>query len=91
MILKEELRIIKQVKFEDPEEFITKLETKALEYQKAGGKLDEEDTLEHVCYAVCNIYKAAVRPLKKRIEDPKDPLNMEEFKEDLRVEYAELL
>ena len=77
------------MKFEDPEEFITKVETKALEYQKkAGDKRDEEDTLEHVCYAVYNVYKAAVRPLKKRIDDPKDPL--EELKEVLRVEYAEL-
>ena len=90
LIIKEELRSMKQQKFQDPDEFITAVETKALELQKAGDKWDDEDTLEHVCYAVCNVYKAAVRPLKKRIGDPTNPLEMDELKEDLRVEFAEL-
>ena len=67
LILKEELRNIKQVKFQDPEEFVTEVEAKALEHKKAGSKWDNDDTLEHVCHAVTNPCEAAVRPLKKRI------------------------
>ena len=90
LIIKDELRNIKQQKFEDPEEFVTKVESKALEYKKAGGKWDDDDTLEHVCYNINWPYKAAVRPLKKRIGAAKDPLDMQELLEDLRIEFAEL-
>ena len=81
---------MKQERFQDPDKFITSVETKAMELQKAGDKWDEIDTLEHVCYAVCNCYRAVVRPLRKRIGDPNNPLEMEELKEDLRIEFAEL-
>ena len=68
MILKDKLKAIQQVKFQDPEEFIADVEVKAAELKKADGKWDETDTLEHICCAVANPHRAAVRPWRRELE-----------------------
>ena len=53
-ILKEGIMSTAQAKFQDPEEFITDVESKVFGHANAGGKWDKDDTLEHICCAVTN-------------------------------------
>lgn len=80
--LKEKITNTRQDKFQDPEEFITEVESKVKDYKNAGGVWDDVTTLEHICYSVANPYRAAVRPLWRRIGATNNPLTLKELRED---------
>ena len=90
LMLKEELLGMKQAKFQNPEEFITELEDKVLEYQTAGGTWNDRETLEHICGNVQKCYESVVQPLEKRIDDTDKPLTLRELKQDLIVKFTKL-
>ena len=67
-----------------PEIFISMLKVFVLQYNQAGGKCSNEDTLEHICGNLQYVYEVAIHPLEKRIVSNIDPLNVKELHEELK-------
>ena len=75
---------------QDPEIFISILEDLVLQYNQAGGKWSEEDTLEHICGNLPSVYEVTIHPLEKRIGASLDPLTLKELRNDLKLKYQKL-
>ena len=75
---------------QDPDIYISVLEDLIQQYRDAGGRWDEDETLEHICGNLPKCYDATIAPLEKRIGVPKDPLDLEELREDLGLKYLKL-
>ena len=75
---------------QDPDIYISVLEDLVQQYRDAGGRWDEDETLEHICGNLPKCYDATVAPLEKRIGVPKNPLDLEELREDLGLKYLKL-
>ena len=75
---------------QDPDIYISVLEDLVIQYRDAGGRWDEDETLEHICGNLPKCYDATIAPLEKRIGDPIDPLDLEELRQDLSLKYLKL-
>ena len=49
-----------------------------------------EDTLEHICGNLPQIYEVVVHPLEKRIGSSLDPLTIKELREELKLKFQKL-
>ncbi len=68
---------------QDPDIYISVLEDLITQYKDAGGRWEEDETLEHICGNLPRCYDATIAPLEKRIGDPKEPLDLEELRQEL--------
>ena len=75
---------------QDPDIYISELEDLVTQYRDAGGRWDEEETLEHICGNLPKCYDATIAPLEKRIGDSNNPLDLEELRQDLSLKYLKL-
>ena len=75
---------------QDPDIYISELEDLVTQYRDAGGRWDEEETLEHICGNLPKCYDTTVAPLEKRIGDSNNPLDLEELRQDLSLKYLKL-
>ena len=75
---------------QDPDIYISVLEDLITQYKDAGGRWEEDETLEHICGNLPRCYDATIAPLEKRIGDPKEPLDLEELRQDLCLKYLKL-
>ncbi len=87
---KKQIQNLKLKYGQDPDIYISVLEDLITQYRDAGGRWDEEETLEHICGNLPKCYDATVAPLEKRIGDPKEPLDLEELRQDLSLKYLKL-
>ena len=67
-----------------------KLRAEDLAYRPSQAAASSYETLEHICGNLPKCYDATVAPLEKRIGDPKDPLDLEELREDLGLKHLKL-
>ena len=75
---------------QDPEIYIAVLEDLVGQYRDAKGRWDDDETLEHICGNLPKCYDSTVAPLEKRINDPDDPLDIDELREDLALKYQKM-
>ena len=75
---------------QDPEIFFLTLEDFVLQYNKAGGKWTNEDTLEHICGNLPSIYEVVIHPLEKNIGSDTNSLTVKELRGELKLKYQKL-
>ena len=88
--LKKKIQSLKLQYGQDPEIYIAVLEDLVGQYRDAKGRWDDDETLEHICGNLPKCYDSTVAPLEKRINDPDDPLDIDELREDLALKYQKM-
>ena len=87
---KKKIQALKLKYGQDPDIYISVLEDMITQYVDAGGRWDDDETLEHICGNLPKCYDAVIAPLEKRIGDKTNPLGLEELREDLNLKYLKL-
>ena len=75
---------------QDPDIYISNLEDLVMQYEEAGGRWDEVETLEHICGNLPKCYDAVIAPLEKRIGDSNDPLTLQKLRDDLSLKFLKM-
>ena len=75
---------------QDPDIFISVLEDLVSQYNDAGGRWGDDETLEHICGNLPRCYDVVIAPLEKRIGADVDPLELDELRQDLNLKYLKL-
>ena len=66
------------------------LEDLVLQYNQAGGKWSDKDTLDHIFRNLSSVYELVTHSLEKRIGSCTNPLTVKELREELKLKYQKL-
>jgi len=90
LLLKSKINSLRLKYKQDPEIFISVLEDLVPQYNQAGGKWSDEDTLEHICGNIPSVYEVVIHPLEKRIGASTNSLIVIKLRGELKLKYQKL-
>jgi hypothetical protein len=76
--------VLKDVK-QDPDEWLTDLESLRDKLVEAGSSMTEEELLEHALNSLPTEYDVTVQLLEKRLSAATNPLTVEDLREELNL------
>ena len=72
---------------EDPDVWLTQLEDIRVRLHEAGGKITDEDFIEHVLNSLPKEYEITMKLLVCRLSDQTNPLTIVNLREELNLDY----